>query len=436
MTRPRPRRRRAAAALTAGLAAGAAAGVLLVPAPAHGDALDCTGIAADAVDPAVTADPSRPLELINVRVAHDWFAQRGREPGEGVAVAVVDSGIAPRAVAAGLPVVARHVLTPAPAVVDQHGTAVAGLVAGPPRERDLPVGIAWGSELVDIKVYDAAPPADDSQVGVEPARVAAGLAWVADRADDLGIGVVNVSLAMTDDPRVRRAVQRLVAADVVVVAASGNRPTDETDPLHAVLAAGGDEGDGGPGEDVRGKVFPAAYPGVVAVTATADGSGEPDARGAVLPNSDVDVAAPVFGAVSYGVDGGTCGLPHLHTSWAAAEVSAVVALVRSAHPEETAEQVVARLVATASGTPGVRTVLSGAGVVQPYEAIVRPLGPDAGGRLARLRGAAPAVGPATAVPEQADVLAGARDQVVWWGLLGGGALALAWVLRPLLARRR
>jgi len=29
-----------------------------------------------------------------------------------------------------------------------------------------------------------------------------------------------------------------------------------------------------------------------------------------------------------------------------------------------------------------------------------------------------------------------RDRMVWWGLLGGAALVLALLLRPVLARRR
>ena len=42
-----------------------------------------------------------------------------------------------------------------------------------------------------------------------------------------------------------------------------------------------------------------------------------------------------------------------------------------------------------------------------------------------------------AVPEEPDdVLASTRENAVWWGLVGGGTLLLALVLRPVLARRR
>ena len=36
---------------------------------------------------------------------------------------------------------------------------------------------------------------------------------------------------------------------------------------------------------------------------------------------------------------------------------------------------------------------------------------------------------------QPDVLAATRRHAVWWGLLGGGALLVAVVLRPVLSRR-
>jgi membrane-anchored mycosin MYCP len=37
---------------------------------------------------------------------------------------------------------------------------------------------------------------------------------------------------------------------------------------------------------------------------------------------------------------------------------------------------------------------------------------------------------------EADALADTRRDAVWWGLAGGGALVIALLLRPVLARRR
>ena len=44
--------------------------------------------------------------------------------------------------------------------------------------------------------------------------------------------------------------------------------------------------------------------------------------------------------------------------------------------------------------------------------------------------------PAVAPEPEPDPLAGASDDAVWWGLLGGGVLVVALLLRPVLARRR
>jgi len=54
-----------------------------------------------------------------------------------------------------------------------------------------------------------------------------------------------------------------------------------------------------------------------------------------------------YGAVSVGVNGGTCLLYDVATSWAAAEVSGVLALLRARYDDDTAAQAVARLEQTA-----------------------------------------------------------------------------------------
>ena len=77
--------------------------------------------------------------------------------------------------------------------------------------------------------------------------------------------------------------------------------------------------------------------------------------------------------MSYGLDGRPCVLEPLATSWAAAEVSGVLALLFQLHPDDNARQAVARLVNTANGTTDLAAPLVGAGVVQPLEALTRPL---------------------------------------------------------------
>ncbi|MDN4161378.1 S8 family serine peptidase [Nocardioides abyssi] len=454
-------------ALAAGALAPVVATLVLTPigTARAAETVDCTSTQADAPAPSASTDPSLPLELLGIEEAHAWLAARREEPGQGVRVAVVDSGVAPRSAGPAVPVIAEKPpqISSRREVGEAHGTIVAGIVAGSPRTvegvadtgtRGSPVGpagsgdaegaatrlvgIAPAAEVVDVRIYDSAEGGDDGDP-VQPANLVAGLQWVADNARRLDIGVVNVSLAVGEYAPLKKVLKRLARADVVVVAASGNRPTLETDPLYEEFGPDPDEegtAEAKPGEDAAGFVWPAAYDGVVAVSSTADGTGAGDATAQVLQSSDIDVAVPTVGLISYGLDGGSCGVPGVATSWAAAVVSGVVAMLRSHFPGETADQVVARLIATASASGGQRNKQTGAGVVQPLEALTRPLRPREDGTLVAASVEDRSVERATAPPPEADLLAGARDRSVWWGLVGGGALLLALVLRPVLARRR
>ena len=395
------------------------------------EAVDCSGIEASTEEVYETDAVSIPATLLDLEAAHAVFPDDGPPPGTGVRVAVLDSGV--HAGSPGLlDVVRGRSFTSETELLDHHGTAVAGLVAGKPRG-DLPTGIAPGAQIVDVRVYDDSEEPEPPSVGVHDSRVAAGLRWVARNARTGKIGVAVVALRLPASPELRDAVEAALRADVVVVAASGNRPTEEGDPLWATY------GELQPGEDAVGDIFPAGYPGVVAVNATAGGHPDEqagfDVRSTVLQSSATDVAAPTYGGVSVGVNGSTCVLGDVATSWAAAEVSGVVALLRDLYENESAPQIVARLVHTAAGSAADGNSLTGAGVVQPVEALTRPLTPDAAGDLGRVAPERSTIPPAKAPDPEVDLLASAREDAEWWGLLGGGALVLTVLLRPLLARR-
>ncbi len=416
-----------ALALTAALAG------LAVPAvqARAADVFACVDIGADDLVVSDAAD-SVPLTLMGVDEAHEILESRGLVPGQGVAVAVVDSGVSTENQLITVRATRSFVGSSA-TVEDPHGTEVAGLIAGHARPDGKLVGVAPGAEIVDVRVYGPDP--STGQAEVSPERVVDGLNWVADNAGALGIKVVNVSLALARDPELKRAVGRLRQAKVIVVAASGNRPTEDADPLFAGFGADGAET--GPGEDAAEAVYPAGYPDVLAVSATTDGlAGAGDPTQYVLPNTATDVAAPTYDAVSVGTNGSTCRVRQVATSYAAAEVSGVIALLCSAFPDDTPAQILTRLERTASGTTDNPTRLQGAGVVQPVEALTRPLHPDRGGAVDHTTTDQGGTPRAAAPEPDADVLADTRDRAVWWGLLGGGALLLALILRPVLARHR
>ena len=403
--------------------------LLVVPvAPAGAaDNADCFAYAAD--DPRGDADAAHvPYDLLRVTAAHELFA--GRQPGEGIRVAVVDSGVAPRAT--GIDVVVATSVAGAGEPVDPHGTIVAGLIAGAERGDGRLTGLAPGADIVDVRVYDQADP-QEGEVGVETDRVVAGLEWVAREAGRLDIKVVNVSLAVARTAALERAIASLRRQDVIVVAATGNRPA-EGEELFA------EYGERAPGQDAFADVHPAGLDDVLGVNATAGGifvEGAPvDPLDSVLPNSLTDVAAPTAGGVSYALNGSTCVVPGVATSWAAAEVSGLVALLWSWFPDETDEQILARLRATADGTTAGPTTLTGAGAVQPVEAMTRELTVRRDGRIDRTAPEDSPIPQATAPDPAVDPLELVRERAVWWGLLGGAVLVLALLLRPLLARRR
>lgn len=407
--------------LSAPVAAAVLAGSLGVapPAVAAAPGSVCDSLAEDVVS-AESDLPSRPLEELGVERAAALLERRGTIPGEGVGVAVIDSGVAPAArtrmdwVAPEAWASGEH--------ESQHGTTVAGLVAGQPRDDGQPVGVAPGAQVVDLRVYTA--PDDDGSGGIPSGAVVDAVDWLADNAADLDVGVAVLAFdAGGDPPGLREAVTRLAEADVLVVAAGGNRvdPSGEGAP---------------PGEDAAGSVYPAAYnDSVLAVGATGTGFAE-DASEYVLLSSDLDVAVPTHGAVSIGVNGRACLVEGVATSWAAGIAAGVAALVRSAFPDETAAQVRARLVATATGSPEAPTRATGAGVLQPTEALNRLLAPRRDGTITPLAREDGGRQRTAAPPATPDPLAAALDDAQWWGLLAGGLLVVALVLKPLLARRR
>ena len=386
--------------------------------------------------------PSLPRKYLDLDRADEVLSRRGITPGQGVKVALLDSGVAAKDTYAPIDVVAPQVFSPGP-VENAHGTILAGLIAAQPQPGDdgpIPVGIAPGAQIVDLKVYGDTPE-DSSHGGIDPSNVAAALRWLVDNAESQKIKIAVMAMNLPPDPAVKAAVEALAKKNIVLLAATGNRvqPTSDTgaDRMDAYATPK-------PGEDVAKVVYPAGYTKqVVGVTATADGvpreDGQPvDASGQMLMSSAIDLAMPVYDATTVSINGSTCVLTTVETSWAVAEAAGVLALLMSAYPDETAAQVYARMLRTADGRVSEigANRLYGAGVPQPVDALTRELRPKSDGALA-----APAFRPreypaAAAPPPDADPLGDVLDHGLWWAILGGAALVITALLRPLLSRRR
>jgi len=226
-------------------------------------------------------------------------------------------------------------------------------------------------------------------------------------AVQFGADVINLSLATPDDvPALRKAVEYALSHNVVVVAAAGN-----------------DSEQGG-----TGPFYPASYPGVLAVGAAGPG-------GALAGFSDrhtpVAVTAPGVNITSaYPGSFPDAYAPVQNgTSFAAAFVSGVVALVRSAHPGLSAAQVVARIEATAHGAVGPGT---GHGMVDPVRAVtaVLPAESSAG------RGAEGTGGPSRAARTARAAPSGVSARTVALAAIAGSFGLMVVVVTAVLAARR
>lgn len=409
--------------LAAAIVTGAVAAPVWSPPPAvAAEGPDCTGLDNESPREEVSGD-NVPYDVLQVETAHELLARDGRAPGAGVTVVVVDTGSRAEVVDG------QEVLRGTGEIPSPHGTMVAGIVGGDP-DGQLPIGVAPAARVISLKVHDTgyAASTDPELDEPSPDGVAAGLQWVRSRRATLGDRVVAVvPLTVPRTASLASAVQDLDAAGVLVVAAGGDRPEpDSGSPLDDFAVEDGVP----PGENAVREAWPAGFRSVLAVGASPVGG---DASAVVsVQNSDVDVAAPSYGGVSYALNNHPCVVMTVSSEYAAAYVAGVAALVWSGRPADDADDLRDRLVRTADGgtDPDAVSRVTGHGVVQPVEALQRRTLPEEAGRRDEVaRRAEP--------PEaRADLLASTRRDAVWWGLAGGCALVVALLLRPVLARRR
>ena len=323
--------------------------------------------------------------LKSLRVAEAHRITRG----EGITVAVVDSGVwagHPDLDGAVLP--GFNVLGKGDGRDDLqgHGTGIAGTIAARGRSGNRGVlGIAPAAEVLPV-----------SPAG-SPLVVAKAIDWSVEH----GAKVINMSFLTVGTDALAAAIKKAAAADVVLVAGSGNNKDV--------------------GIDIE---YPAAYPEVIAVGAT-------DRAGRIATFShqgpQLDLAAP---GVDVAVANGDASKEYQRvegTSVSTAIVSGAAALIRSEYPELSAAQVVHILESTAvdKGAPG-RDDAYGFGELNLMGAL----------------SAAGSVTPASDVSTEPDVIAGSGDRdegLPRLAIVSFAALVLAGVVVALvvgLRRRR
>lgn len=336
--------------------------------------------------------------------------------GKGTTIAVVDSGIAASnahfrgALARGASLVRPSDGTSAAPTEDRwgHGTAVAGVIAARRVNGSTVIGMAPDATLMPVRVYVREASGDDEDVPDSDAPDARRIAEGIRTAAKAGADVINVSMSTTANlPEMRSAVAYAVdAKDAVVVASSGNRASEA---------------------DKDGARYPAAYPGVIGVTAS-------DLYGSVTDASihgpQVDVVAPGMEVLSAYAPNGDCIFAGEapYASYATAYVSAQAALLRREFPKATARQIGEHIMATAERDT--RDDQNGWGTIRPYASLTAL-------RLEKLPSERKATKTEAVVEAQAayeDPLGSARRSLVWWGIGAGGLTAVALIVRPLLRR--
>ena len=250
--------------------------------------------------------------------------------GNRILIAVIDGGADTRHPELAGMVVSSYDAIGSGDQVHPHGTSIVGAIAARARLR----GTAPGAHILVARAFGT----HRSSMDGTTTSIIAGIDWAVQR----GARVINMSFAGARDPAIERHLTLARQRGIVLVAAAGNA-----------------------GPNAR-EAYPAALPGVIAVTATDEG--DRIFRAANRGNY-IAVAAPGVDLWLPTLDGDyrmTSG-----TSFAAAEVSGLIALLLERNPGLSPDAVRRALVSTARdlGPRGVDSVF-GAGLVDAHQAVL------------------------------------------------------------------
>jgi type VII secretion-associated serine protease mycosin len=285
---------------------------------------------------------------------YDYTALHQITDGSGVKVAVIDSGVDTKnplltgQVTSGRDLISKG--NDGRYDCAGHGTRVASIIAA----RSVPgIGLRGLAPGVTILPYRVCERTEEATGGVanEGACAVSDIATAIEDAVHDGAKVINLSLSMSaDDDQLHSAIEDALRADIVVVAAVGNRHAEGDPPS-----------------------YPAQYDGVIGVGAIGPDGQRLDAS---QVGSYVDIVAPGGQVTGAQPTKGTMTLAG--TSFAAPFVAATAALIRAHRPWLTRDQVAWQIFATADPAAGGRhSPQYGWGVLNPMRAVTEVVAPPA-----------------------------------------------------------
>lgn len=392
------------------------------------------------------SQPPPPTQTLNLSAA--WSISRG----DGVKVAVIDTGVTPNPRLPGL-IGGGDFMggnSNGLADCDAHGTLVAGIIAGAPSSSDGFSGVAPGAAIISIRqtsdAYSLQLPngsnTNDPKLSKNAIDVRA-LARAVVRAANLGAKVINISVTEclapgnnVDQTSLQSALwYASTVKDAVIVAAAGNTGDRQgcTQNPDVDVANPDDLRNWGGVSTVSS---PSVFDQYVLSVGFTNATGQPSTNS--LAGPWVGVGAPGTGLLSLSASGrgltdavpgqqGTL-VPLAGTSFAAAYVSGTAALIRAKYPQLSRSQVVGRILATAhSPAHGVDNVI-GYGFIDPLAALTAS---PQSLKQNFTRPVPMVMPPADPTPDRAPMIAALS--VIVAAILGGIGVVIWW---KLIARRK
>lgn len=246
------------------------------------------------------------IQAMHIESAHQLAT------GKNIEIAVIDTGVdASHPDLAGQIALEQNFVAHSQETrEDVHGTAVAGIIAASANNRQGIVGMAPGAKIIALKAcWPVAPQKPEAMCN------SLTLALALDRAIGLKPQIINLSLTGRTDPLVERLVIKALAEGIIVVASAGSSAGEA--------------------------YFPASVAGVIAVRAS--GGGTSTVAGTIAaPGQEILTTLP---NATYNFMSGS--------SFSAAHVSGLIALLLELKPHLSSAQVATLLLASMPpGLPG------------------------------------------------------------------------------------